>query len=212
MYSPRTNLKSCLTCLCLRNYLRNVSTSTAAFAASHYDSLGITPAATQTEVKSAYYKLSKVYHPDRNDGSEKSAQKFREVSAAYEVLGNVKLRKMYDKGLINDAQGGTRPEHPETKFYRSRETRTRPPPPDGRTPIYDFDEWSRQHYGATFAKDMHLKHRRRIRQMSEQYTLQANINNKFIFVMLFLSGIIMYLSAKKDNYDDVEVVKREKRR
>lgn len=85
----------------MKNTLRKLlSTSAAAAAAqkSHYDSLGITPAATQADVKSAYYKLSKIHHPDRNAGSEASSQRFQEVNAAYEVLGNVKLRKMYDKG------------------------------------------------------------------------------------------------------------------
>lgn len=98
MYAAQPNLKSCIACLCLRNYVRKFSTSSSKAAKSHYDSLGITPAATQAQVKTAYYNLSKVYHPDRNDGSETSSRKFREVTAAYEVLGNVNLRKMYDKG------------------------------------------------------------------------------------------------------------------
>lgn len=98
MYRPRYNLKTCVTCLCLENCLRKLFTSSTVLTKNHYDSLGITPRATQAQVKSAYYKLSKIHHPDRNDGSEASSQKFREVSAAYEILGNVKLRKMYDKG------------------------------------------------------------------------------------------------------------------
>lgn len=94
MYCPRPNLRNYLSCCSLKNFYFTSST----LKKNHYDSLGITPAATQAEVKTAYYKLSKIHHPDRNDGSEASSQKFREVSAAYEVLGNVKLRKMYDKG------------------------------------------------------------------------------------------------------------------
>lgn len=38
--------------------------------ASHYDVLGITPKATQSDIKAAYYKLSKVYHPDKSDVSK----------------------------------------------------------------------------------------------------------------------------------------------
>lgn len=69
---------------------------------NHYDSLGITPKATQNEIKAAYYKLSMVYHPDKNK-DEASLQKFRAITEAYEVLGNVKTRKMYDRGkqIIN---------------------------------------------------------------------------------------------------------------
>lgn len=43
--------------------------STSRYCASHYDVLGLTPRATQSDIKSAYYKLSKVYHPDKSDVS-----------------------------------------------------------------------------------------------------------------------------------------------
>lgn len=65
---------------------------------SHYDALGITPKATHTDIKTAYYKLSMLYHPDKNKGSADASKKFQDISAAYEVLGNFKLRKLYDKG------------------------------------------------------------------------------------------------------------------
>lgn len=66
--------------------------------ASHYDVLGITPNATQSDIKSAYYRLSMIYHPDKSAGSAESVAKFRTITAAYEVLSNYRLRKMYDKG------------------------------------------------------------------------------------------------------------------
>lgn len=65
---------------------------------NHYDSLGISSNSTQNEIKNAYYKLSMVYHPDKNQGNAEYAQKFRAISEAYEILGNVKSRKLYDKG------------------------------------------------------------------------------------------------------------------
>lgn len=64
----------------------------------HYASLGISPSSTQGEVKTAYYNLSKVYHPDKNLGNVEYAQKFRDISEAYEILGNISSRKLYDKG------------------------------------------------------------------------------------------------------------------
>lgn len=67
---------------------------------NHYDSLGIQSTSTQGEVKSAYYKLSMMYHPDKNQGNPESSQKFRDITEAYEVLGNVKTRKLYDKGKL----------------------------------------------------------------------------------------------------------------
>lgn len=63
----------------------------------HYSSLGISPKSTQADIKAAYYKLSMVYHPDKSDTAEHS-KKFRAITEAYEVLGNVKTRKLYDRG------------------------------------------------------------------------------------------------------------------
>lgn len=63
---------------------------------NHYKALGLTPSATQSEIKSAYYKLSKLHHPDKNNGSEESAKKFRAITAAYEILGKEDSRRRYD--------------------------------------------------------------------------------------------------------------------
>ncbi|KAF8768464.1 DnaJ subfamily C member 30 like protein [Argiope bruennichi] len=64
-----------------------------------YDSLGVKSSATPAEIKKAYYDLSFKYHPDRNKDSVEASNKFREVTEAYEILGNYGLRKRYDKGL-----------------------------------------------------------------------------------------------------------------
>lgn len=65
-----------------------------------YDDLKIPKTATQAEIKSAYYNLSMLYHPDKNKGDE-AAQRFRRINEAYEVLGNFRTRRMYDKGKIS---------------------------------------------------------------------------------------------------------------
>lgn len=65
----------------------------------HYAALGVSPKATQADIKAAYYKLSMMYHPDRSQNKD-DAQKFRNITDAYEVLGNVKSRKLYDRGNI----------------------------------------------------------------------------------------------------------------
>ncbi|GBN33229.1 hypothetical protein AVEN_165835-1 [Araneus ventricosus] len=64
-----------------------------------YESLGVKSSATSAEIKKAYYDLSFKYHPDRNKDSVEASNKFRQVTEAYEVLGNYGLRKRYDKGL-----------------------------------------------------------------------------------------------------------------
>lgn len=80
------------------NGKRNFSAGSVLRKKSHYDVLGLSPKATQVDVKQAYYNLSKVYHPDVNKGSSDAAEKFRDISSAYEILGNFKLRRLYDKG------------------------------------------------------------------------------------------------------------------
>lgn len=64
-----------------------------------YDDLQVPRTATQSEIKAAYYELSMAYHPDKNK-TEHAALKFRLITEAYDVLGNVRTRRMYDKGLL----------------------------------------------------------------------------------------------------------------
>lgn len=62
-----------------------------------YSVLGLPPKARAADIKNSYYKLSMVYHPDKNKSAE-AAKKFREITEAYEVLGNYRLKRLYDKG------------------------------------------------------------------------------------------------------------------
>lgn len=65
----------------------------------YYDVLGLNPNATQNQIKSAYYKMSKLHHPDVTTCT-KSHALFTEINEAYEILGNLRKRRMYDKGLF----------------------------------------------------------------------------------------------------------------
>jgi molecular chaperone DnaJ len=64
----------------------------------YYEVLGVKKTATQDEVKKAYRKLARKYHPDANPDDPKAEEKFKEVSSAYEVLSDVEKRKQYDAG------------------------------------------------------------------------------------------------------------------
>ena len=66
---------------------------------SHYSVLGVEAIASQEDIKAEYFKLSKIYHPDVNS-SEESLKKFQQISAAYSVIGDVKLREEYDKKVL----------------------------------------------------------------------------------------------------------------
>ena len=72
-----------------------------------YEILGVTKGASPTAVKSAYRRLAKKLHPDANKQDKKSATKFAELNAAYEIIGDDDKRKAFDRGEI-DADGKPR--------------------------------------------------------------------------------------------------------
>ncbi|CAG2182411.1 unnamed protein product, partial [Oppiella nova] len=67
---------------------------------THYDVLKISRTATQKDIKTAYYSLSKSCHPDLNKTSE-ATQQFQEITEAYDVLANKDTKQMYDMKIGN---------------------------------------------------------------------------------------------------------------
>jgi DnaJ-class molecular chaperone len=72
-----------------------------------YEVLGVSKAANEAEIKSAYRKLAKKLHPDANKHDPKAATRFAELNAAYEIVGDDEKRKAFDRGEI-DAEGKPR--------------------------------------------------------------------------------------------------------
>ncbi len=72
----------------------------------YYKTLGVAKNAGQDEIKKSYRKLARQYHPDRNQGNKQAEERFKEISQAYDVLGDPDKRKQYDRGTGPFAAGG----------------------------------------------------------------------------------------------------------
>ena len=67
------------------------------FEKDYYDVLGVPQGASEKDITKAYRKLAKQYHPDANAGNKDAEERFKEISAAHDVLGDPEKRKEYDQ-------------------------------------------------------------------------------------------------------------------
>ncbi len=76
----------------------------------YYETLGVSPSASQAEIKKNYRKMAMKYHPDRNPGDREAEEKFKAATLAYEVLSDEEKRRIYDQygeeGLRRNNAGG----------------------------------------------------------------------------------------------------------
>src|SRR5690349_302048 len=87
----------------------------------YYELLGVGRKASQKEIRQAYRKLARKYHPDLNPGDKSAEEKFKQVQEAYDILSDAKKRQMYDQ------------------FGFDAERRTAAPPEPGQGQNVNFD-------------------------------------------------------------------------
>jgi DnaJ-class molecular chaperone len=66
-----------------------------------YLELGVSRTATAAEIRKAFHKLAKQHHPDANTGDKKSEDRFKQITAAFDIIGDVDKRKKFDAGEID---------------------------------------------------------------------------------------------------------------
>uniref|UniRef100_A0A3Q3FBR5 DnaJ homolog subfamily C member 30, mitochondrial n=1 Tax=Labrus bergylta TaxID=56723 RepID=A0A3Q3FBR5_9LABR len=159
----------------------------------YYEILEVTSDATQAQIKTAYYKQSFVYHPDRNAGSDAATVRFSEISEAYTVLGNKALKKKYDRGLLSqsDLTASVRP----------------PPPPAGTPPgaprnrgVFDFDRFFKEHYGEQLQrqKDVSARKEELLKRKHESIADKKLIGVTEVGLMLMLlMAVTLIVSLKR---------------
>lgn len=117
---------------------------------THYDTLEVEPHASQREIKRAYRRLARRYHPDYNPGDSDSEERFKELAAAYAVVSDRRKRAAYDARVLSATARAT-------PGWSEQPSRPEPTPSEWQELGRDLRHWSRQHRGPGYElRDAHL--------------------------------------------------------
>ncbi|KAG7224220.1 hypothetical protein INR49_019955 [Caranx melampygus] len=173
----------------------------------YYDILEVMPTATQAQIKTAYYKQSFVYHPDRNAGSDEATVRFSEISEAYTVLGNKALRKKYDRGLLSqsDLVATARPSSKDSAGSSAKqqtETRRSVVGADIKGGVFDFDKFLKSHYNEQLQRQREIRFRKEeMQKQKEQAMAERNLGRytEIGVAMLLAMAVGIMMSMRQGN-------------
>lgn len=191
----------------IRAYSFNRPASLHTSKTAYYDTLRVSPSATQAQIKTAYYRQSFRYHPDRNPGSDEAARRFSEISEAYTVLGSVSLRRKYDRGVLSlaEVQSAGRPSrkdaghHHPSSDQRQQQRSSRSATGTGAKPMFDFDAFYRAHYGEQLEREQSLRRWRERRKQTQQQDLRkwkVGKGTEMAVGALLVLGVVLLFSLK----------------
>ncbi|XP_051942184.1 dnaJ homolog subfamily C member 30, mitochondrial-like [Hippocampus zosterae] len=165
----------------------------------YYDILGVSPKATQAQIKTAYYKLCFLYHPDKNASNDDATVRFSDINEAYAVLGHKGLRRKYDRGLLsqldltNRARAG--PSATKSAAEGSAAAGKRSAAVDPRGSIFDFDKFLRSHYGDQLQRDRDIRQRKDEMLRKRQESLGERNKDRSIevgvLILLFTAAALL---------------------
>lgn len=169
---------------------------------AYYDILKVSPGATQSQIKTAYYKQSFIYHPDKNPGNEDAAQRFCEISEAYTVLGSISLRRQYDRGILSqsDAHSAGRPSSKETTSrptgapHQQHQHRARRFSQAGGKTMFDFDAFYQAHYGEQLEREKAMRARKQHMEDKQKENFnkwkQGKMIEMTVAMLLAMAGLL----------------------
>ncbi|XP_068441420.1 dnaJ (Hsp40) homolog, subfamily C, member 30b [Clinocottus analis] len=170
---------------------------------SYYDTLKVSPGATQSQIKTAYYKQSFIYHPDKNPGDEEATQHFSRISEAYAVLGNISLRRKYDRGILSrsDAHGpSSRETVSRSTGYPQQHDRARRFSRAGGKTMFDFDAFYQAHYGEQLQRERDVKARKQRMEEQQKEMLrkwkQEKMMGMTVAMLLAMAGFLLFSLRK----------------
>lgn len=111
-----------------------------------YETLGVSRAASDEEIRNAYRKLAKSSHPDLHPGDAEAEARFKDISAAYAILGDKETRRRFDAGEI-DATGAETPPRDFYRHYADAGARSPHYAQDGFASAEDLEEFLAQAFG-----------------------------------------------------------------
>ena len=191
---------------CLFTFIRHVTRSYSTKRQPHdgkkhkdlYAIMGVSPHATQVQIKEAYYRLSMKYHPDQNRESEDAHTKFTELTEAYSVLGQYDLRRKYDKGMLHQYPRQPSHTHSEHTGHHSTPHASRSTM-HGKRSKFDFDEFYRAHYGEALRREQEARRSRAAaRERAKLYSISNSWQQVLIIgvcVSVLLVGMYGYSSV-----------------
>jgi curved DNA-binding protein CbpA len=187
--------------VCKYAFAYKIHTSSALQAMKdYYEILRVPKSATQADIKEAYYKLSKVYHPDVKK-DESSLNMFRTITEAYDVLGNAKAREDYDKEKFSPKE---LIDTTKTSFYVSLHKERLKYGVIG-TPDYEkiiSRRTKRDQYLREEEKDRHMEvEMDRRKSYEHQMVMFGDYGQNRIFIVIFLAAVLKYsLSVCEDHF------------
>lgn len=152
-----------------------------------YSLLKVSPSASQKQIKTAYYKLSLVLHPDKQGlDSSKSNERFAQITEAYNILSDKNSRRNYDRSrrILNQRTERNDFHKDDIKKHQLNANR-------------QYDTWTRSHY----LNAIHLRNERvkrdRLRDFTSEEEKEARNSRIKVIAVVFAASLVFWLFPKK---------------